>query len=421
VLVVDDNATNRHILEEMLTSWRMRPKVAPDAESAMAALRRAAEAGERFDAVISDCQMPEVDGFMLTRRIRKDRRLARTRIVMLTSLGHGGDGAARGRKAGVDAYLSKPVKHSDLLDALATVLGVSTRHPQKGPAAPLGKRPRRALEVLVAEDNPVNRKLVATLLKKRGHRVVGVENGRLAVVAIDSGKRRFDVVLMDLQMPEMGGLDATAAIRARESGSGRHLPIIALTAHAMRGDRERCLAAGMDGYLSKPIDVAALMTTIERLGEKADAVRSEPPGSIATSVFDDQAALAYAGGDRDLLKEVVATFRGSSATYQRRIEEALGQQDAEALRMAAHALKGAIATVGSTAGRQAAADVEQLARAGDFGKAHAAYASLRTCIARLDEAFVRARLTSRPRSHPQTRQRAASRTRRSAPTTRRRS
>jgi signal transduction histidine kinase/CheY-like chemotaxis protein len=167
VLVVDDNATNRHILEEMLASWRMRPTVAGDAESAMVALRRAADAGERFDAVISDCQMPEVDGFMLTRRIRQDRRLARMPIVMLTSLGHR-DGAARGKKAGVDAYLSKPVKHSDLLDALATVLGVSTRHPHKGPPAPaLGKQPRRVLEVLVAEDNPVNRKLVATLLKKR--------------------------------------------------------------------------------------------------------------------------------------------------------------------------------------------------------------------------------------------------------------
>jgi PAS domain S-box-containing protein len=423
VLVVDDNATNRHILEEMLASWRMRPTVAGDAESAMVALRRAADAGERFDAVISDCQMPEVDGFMLTRRIRQDRRLARMPIVMLTSLGHR-DGAARGKKAGVDAYLSKPVKHSDLLDALATVLGVSTRHPHKGPPAPaLGKQPRRVLEVLVAEDNPVNRKLVATLLKKRGHRVMSVENGRLAVEVIDSRKRRFDVVLMDLQMPEMDGLEATAAIRAREAGSGRHVPIIALTAHAMQGDRERCLAAGMDGYLPKPIDVTALLSTIEQLGESAGAARSETSDAVMPAVFDEQAALACTGGDRVLLKEVVKTFRGSCSAYQRRIESALHEKDADSLRMAAHALKGAIATVGSAAGRQAAAEVEQFARDGDFDKAQSAYAALSRCIADLDEAFGHARLMSRPRPRlrPRLRRRDASRTRRSAPAKRRRS
>ncbi len=411
VLVVDDNATNRHILEEMLASWRMRPIVAGDAESAMVALRRAAAAGERFDAVISDCQMPEVDGFMLTRRIRQDRELAQTRVVMLTSLGHG-DGAARGKKAGVDAYLSKPVKHSDLLDALASVLGVSTRHPDKGPTAPaLGKQPRRVLEVLVAEDNPVNRKLVVTLLKKRGHRVMSVENGRLAVEVIDKGKRRFDVVLMDLQMPEMDGLEATAAIRAREPESGRHVPIIALTAHAMQGDRERCLAAGMDGYLSKPIDVMALLSTIEEHAESAGTRPSDTADSATPAVFDEQAALACTGGDRVLLKDVVKTFRGSCPAYQRRIETALHQKDADSLRMAAHALKGAIATVGSAAGRQAAAEVEQFARDGDFDRAQSAYASLKSCIAQLDEAFGDARLVSRPR--PRLRQEAP-RTRRPA-------
>jgi two-component system, sensor histidine kinase and response regulator len=414
VLVVDDNATNRLILEEMLASWRMRPIVAPDAESAMVALRRAAATGERFDAVISDCQMPEVDGYMLTRRIRQDRELARTRIVMLTSLGHG-DGAARGKKSGVDAYLSKPVKHSDLLDALASVLGVSTRHSDKPTAPALGKQPRRVLDVLVAEDNPVNRKLVATLLKKRGHRVMSVENGRLAVEVIGKGKRRFDVVLMDLQMPEMDGLEATAAIRARESGGGRHVPIIALTAHAMQGDRERCLAAGMDGYLSKPIDVMALLSTIEQHGDGAENARNEASDSVTPAVFDEQAALACTGGDRGLLKEVVKTFRGSCAAYQRRIEDALRQKDAESLRMAAHALKGAIATVGSAAGRHAAAEVEQFARDGDFDRAQSAYASLSSCIVHLDEAFGNARLTSRPR------RRDASRTRRPAPVKRRRS
>jgi PAS domain S-box-containing protein len=397
VLVVDDNATNRHILREMLVSWRMRPVVAADAESAMTELRRADAEGERFDAVISDCQMPKVDGFMLTRRIRQDKRLARTRIIMLTSIGHG-DGSARAKKAGVDAYISKPVKHSDLLDALAIALGVATRHRQRKSAAPEpGRRPHRVLTILVAEDNPVNRKLVMTLVRKRGHRVKGVENGRRAVEAIDHAKRSFDVVLMDLQMPGMGGLEATAAIRAREHGTGRHLPVIALTAHAMKGDRERCLAAGMDGYLSKPIDVSELISTVERLGQGHGSDRRDESSTASTTIFDERAALAYAGGDRTLLKEVIATFRGSCSSYQRRIERALEQNDAEALRTTAHALKGAIATIGSTAGRQAAAELEQRAKDGDLESARSAYASLDGCIAQLDTAFTKARLTSQPR------------------------
>ncbi len=320
VLVVDDNATNRHILHEMLASWRMRPTVAGDANSAMTALRRAAASGERFDAVISDCQMPEVDGFMLTRRIRRDKRLARTRVVMLTSIGHGhGDGAARGKQAGVDAYLSKPVKHSDLLDALATVFGVSTRRGRKSSTPSPARKPRACSGSSSRRTTRSTASSSSTLLQKRGHKVTGVENGRLAVEAIDAKENGFDVVLMDLQMPEMGGLEATAAIRAREAGSARHLPMIALTAHAMQGDRERCLAASMDGYLSKPIDVNDLIATIEQFGE-----RPASPGAAAVAVpasspvFDEQAALACTGGDRGLLEEVVATFRASCASYQRR-------------------------------------------------------------------------------------------------------
>jgi two-component system, sensor histidine kinase and response regulator len=398
VLVVDDNATNRRILEEMLLSWRMRPAAAVDAASAMTTLRRAAAAGERYDAVISDCQMPEIDGFMLTRRIRQDKRLARTRIVMLTSIGDG-DAATRAKKAGVDAYLSKPVKQSDLLDALAAVFGVSTRLAQTASAAPSAdKRPRRVLRILVAEDNPVNRKLVATLLKKRGHKVRAVENGRAAVEAIDGSRDRYDIVLMDVQMPEMSGLEATAAIRAREAGTGRRLPLIAVTAHALHGDRERCLAAGMDGYLSKPIDVKELISTVERFGDRTTpGETAEPVQPPASPLFDERAALTYSGGDRRLLKQVVAMFRSGCPSQLRRIEGALEHRDAEALRMAAHALKGAIATLGSPAGRQTAAELEHLAREGDFEKARSMYAMLRTRIAQLDDAFAGARLVSRSR------------------------
>jgi PAS domain S-box-containing protein len=399
VLVVDDNATNCRILEEMLASWRMRPTAVNDADSAMTTLRDAAEARRRFDVVIADAQMPDVDGFMLARRIRRDRRLARTRILMLTAIGHS-EPRTREKKSVPDAYLSKPVKHSDVLDALAGVFGVSTRYARQRPATtPIGKRPRRVLRILVAEDNPINRKLVTTLLKKRGHKVTAVENGRAAADSAVTPKNRYDIVLMDLQMPELGGLEATAAIRAHEAGTGQRVPIVALTAHAMQGDRDRCLAAGMDGYLSKPIDVNELISTVERFSSRPS--QQEADGSAPApgpAIFDEQAALACAGGDRRLLKQVIGIFRSTTPSTLRKIERAFGKRDAAALRMAAHSLKGAIGTVGSSAGRQAAADLEQLAKLGNLEKARPAYAALRTSIAELDKAFVSARLVGRRRS-----------------------
>jgi CheY-like chemotaxis protein len=242
---------------------------------------------------------------------------------------------------------------------------------------------------------------VTTFLTKRGHSVVAVENGRDAVASIDTSGP-FDVVLMDLQMPEMSGFEATAAIRDREKQSGGHLPIIALTAHAMQGDRERCLEAGMDGYLAKPIDVDELMTTIEHIHARPNDGKPEEPRQTASPtpddvVFDQQAALAHTGGDRRLLKEIVALFRSDAPSYLERIGRALKRQDAEALRTAAHGLKGAIATVGSPAGRQAAADVEQAGRASQFEDAARAYARLLDHIKRLDDAFAAARLTGEPR------------------------
>jgi CheY-like chemotaxis protein len=270
------------------------------------------------------------------------------------------------------------------------------------------------LRILVAEDNPVNRKLVMTILRKRGHKVSGVENGRRAVEVLEAAKPKFDAVLMDLQMPEMSGFEATAAIRVREQAEaiGHRVPVIALTAHAMKGDRERCLAAGMDGYLAKPIDVTELIDTVERFGrhEPSDAP-PEPSIGEPAQIFDEQAALAHTGGDRELLHEVIATFRTSCPTYQRRIERALEENDAETLRATAHALKGAIATVGSLAGRDRAAAVEQLAREGKLEGARTAYASLERCISQLDAAFANARLTSGPRRrHLQRPRRQARRT-----------
>lgn len=400
VLVVDDNATNRRILDEMLASWQMNPTTVSDANAALQTLKNSATEDPGFDVLITDCQMPDVDGFMLARRVRAQRRFAKLPIVMLTSVGQS-DELMRRHRHDIDVFLTKPIKHSDLLEALARLFGVVTRDGRTEPRLErIGPRPQRPLHVLLAEDNPVNRKLVTTLLKKRGHSVKAVENGRLALDALKPGAAtRFDVVLMDLQMPEMGGLEAARVIRGREDG-GRRLPLIALTAHAMQGDRERCLEAGMDDYLSKPIDVDELIATVERhaegrTGPAPTAAPIEPPAPLA--VFDERAALGYTGGDRRLLTEVVKLFRADCAPSLRRIERAIARRDSEALRMAAHRLKGAIATVGAPASRQVAADLEDMARMRNFEKATRTYSKLRQELERLDKSFVKAGLSRPPR------------------------
>jgi two-component system sensor histidine kinase/response regulator len=397
VLVVDDNATNRRILEEMLASWQMRPHAVSDAATAMDALREASPTDDRFHVVLSDCQMPHVDGFTLARQIKRDQRLRNTPVVLLTSVGRAGD-AARCRRVGVDAFLTKPVKHSDLLDTLATLFGVSTRGEHGRPVTKAaGGSPYRPLHILVAEDNAVNRTLVTTLLKKRGHSVKAVENGREAVEATKkAGARQFDIVVMDVQMPKMGGFEATEAIRAGERSTGQHVPIVALTAHAMQGDRARCLEAGMDGYLTKPIDVDELIATVEGFGGEPREARVEQPSQDGGVIFDERTALACAAGDRRLLKRIIALFRSDRATTLRRINRAVAERDGEALRMAAHALKGSIATVGGARGREAAAELEQMGRANQFDQAEPAYHRLSKEIALLDEAFAAASLVARP-------------------------
>jgi CheY-like chemotaxis protein len=248
---------------------------------------------------------------------------------------------------------------------------------------------------------------VTTLLRKRGHKVTSVENGRNAVEAINSSSGNpFDVVLMDLQMPEMSGLEATQAIRGRERSGTTRLPIVALTAHAMQGDRERCVEAGMDGYLSKPIDVDELIATVERFGAtRADGTPpAETHGSVA--VFDERAALAHCGGDRRLLGEVVKLFQSDYPSSLRRIDLALRKRDGDALRHAAHRLKGAIATVGGSSGRSAAAALEQAALSRHFDDANRAYTQLRREIERLEDQLAAASLVPASRRRPSTRARS---------------
>jgi len=250
VLIVDDNATNRRILELMLKKWGMLPKSQKSGAEAIVELLTASAAGNQYDLIISDVLMPGMDGFSFVGRVRQEPKLSKAKIMMLTSAGQRGD-AARCQELGISAYAMKPVRQSELQDVIGRLLGekevpLITRY-----SLTTARSALTSLRILVAEDNAVNQKLVARLLEKRGHKVNVVANGREAVDSLDQNS--FDLVLMDLQMPEMDGFEATAELREREKQTGHHTPIIALTAHAMKGDRERCHAEGMDGYLSKPI------------------------------------------------------------------------------------------------------------------------------------------------------------------------
>jgi PAS domain S-box-containing protein len=262
VLVVDDNQTNRAILIQMFRNWGMQPTAVAGGVAALGALKAAAVAGRPIPLVLLDVQMPEMDGFTVAELIRQEPVLDGTLIVLLTSSGQMGDGA-RCRQLQVSGYLTKPVTGADLAEVVRTVLGGTSAEPRLVTRHTLREGQAR-YHVLLAEDNEVNRMLAAKLLTKRGHTFVAVNDGRQAMAALDAGGR-FDLVLMDVQMPVMDGFEATAAIREREAKQGGHLPIVALTAHAIKGDLERCLAAGMDAYVSKPIRATEFYELINRL------------------------------------------------------------------------------------------------------------------------------------------------------------
>jgi two-component system sensor histidine kinase/response regulator len=260
-LIVDDNFTNRRVLRGMLSRWGMKPTAVENGSAALQALEVAKSAGRPFPLILVDGQMPEMDGFTLAERIKKDAELAGAAIIMLTSAGQLGD-AALCRELEISAYLLKPVRQSELLDSICQVLQNS---PQKRPDLLVTRHTlretRNRARVLLAEDNAVNRTLAVRLLEKRGYIVSVAADGREALAALET--EDFDVVLMDVQMPEMDGFQATAAIRKNEERTGKHIPIVAMTAHALKSDEQRCLSAGMDAYISKPIRTNELFATIE--------------------------------------------------------------------------------------------------------------------------------------------------------------
>jgi len=263
-LIVDDNSTNRRILQDVLLSWNLKPTSREDGATALRCLEQAQAEGKPFRLVLLDAQMPEMDGFSVAEAIKKHPQLTGTIIIMLTSAGLRGD-AARCRELGIQAYLPKPVRRADLLQAVKMLFGAQTAASDDLPLLTTHalREYRSRLRILLAEDNRVNQTLALRLLQKRGHTVVIAEDGRQAIEAL--GKQPFDLILMDMQMPELDGVEAAILIREREKSSGEHIPIIALTANAMMGDRERCLDSGMDDYVSKPIQVKDLFAAIERV------------------------------------------------------------------------------------------------------------------------------------------------------------
>jgi CheY-like chemotaxis protein len=291
VLVVDDNAINRRIFAEQLARWGMKASLADGGRAAIAALDAAAAAAAPFLLVLLDANMPEIDGFAVAEHIHSRPALAGATIMMLTSAGHYGD-ADRCRALNISAYLTKPIPPKHLFEAICRVVG---RGIAQAPAVPRPARPSVAAaasdyrRVLLAEDNVVNQRVAIGLLTKRGHEVTLAANGLEALEALE--RATFDIVLMDVQMPEMGGLEATAEIRRRERGTDRHIQIVAMTAHAMNGDREQCLAAGMDDYLSKPVNPAMLYSVVEQEWEPEHATAAAAPSAARLHQAVDSDAL----------------------------------------------------------------------------------------------------------------------------------
>ena len=401
VLVVDDNATNRRVLERRLAGWQMRPTSAEGGEQALAMMRESKETGEPFPLVLLDAMMPGMDGFALAEKIKHDPTLAGATIMMLSSAGRRGD-AARCRELGVVAYLSKPVTSSELLDAIVIALGgqkaeqecpgLVTRHSLR--------ENRRRLRVLLVEDNEVNLKLAVRLLEKHQHTVAVANDGQQALDELDrAGRDAFDLILMDVQMPVMGGFEATACIREREKTTGGHIPIIAMTANAMKGDREECLKSGMDDYISKPLDIRRLADLLDEWARRIadEAVSGDDcdpaPASSAeggggkgeddAGPVDLETALDNLGGDRELYDEVFSIFLDNLPSMRAEFDWALSSRDATRLSRAAHSLKGSAANLCAEPTRGVAERIEEMAKREAFPEVESTLAELDRHLDRL--------------------------------------
>ncbi len=390
VLIVDDNVTNRFILREMTKNWGMKPTAVSGGHAALQALDQAQKMDSPFSLILVDGNMPEMDGFSLVERIKTTPTLARSTIMMLTSAGNHGD-ITRCRELGIAAYLLKPIKQSELLNAILQVYGeidedLETAFPEPELQEATSTTPGE-LKILLAEDNEINQQLVIRMMSKRGHRIEVAENGQIALEKLEEAT--YDLVLMDVQMPELGGLEATQIIRLREEQTDRHVPIIAMTAHAMKGDEERCIAAGMDAYVSKPINSKLLFDTMARLlsnnqkPKQADPLEAAPPPEPDPTILDLPDLMDRIEGDHEFLKILVDMFFDSYGQRLDAIRQALEQADPQAVQDTAHHFKGALGNLSAMAAYQAAQKVETAGRNQDLQEAKHQFQQLEKDVERL--------------------------------------
>jgi len=384
VLIVDDNETNRRLLVEFTSSWGMRPVAVPGGMEALAALRDARDQGIRFQIVLTDARMPEIDGFGLAERIKKEPGLTDLIILMLTSEGQRGD-AARCRELGISAYLVKPIHRSELAAALLQALGL--RAQEHGPALVTRhtlRECRGKLQLLLAEDNPVNQMLMVGLLESMGHQVMIAKNGLEAVEM--TGKQDFDLAFMDVQMPVLDGFAATTGIRKREQATGVHLPIVAMTAHALKGDRERCLDAGMDGYISKPISFDRVEEELARLCAGSIAAASASAAK-EEKLWDRELSLKRMNGNERLLEKIIAMFRQELPKSLGQLHSALETEDYVTVRALTHTLTGQLGNFSAERALEALNALHACAVQRDGGEMRAAALQFERELYRLDAAF----------------------------------
>jgi|HubBroStandDraft_6_1064221.scaffolds.fasta_scaffold01073_2 two-component system sensor histidine kinase/response regulator len=383
VLIVDDNQTNRTILVEMLKGWGIRSQAVNSAQAGLQSLKQGDAEGHPFTLIISDMQMPEMDGLDFIENVRNDERYKRICALILSSSGHRGE-KDRARKLGIAAHLTKPVQPSELLDALLNAVSKPTQELMQKTQKVNAEGGSGSMRILLAEDNAVNQTLAIRLLEKNGHHVVLAVNGQEALNALE--RQEVDVVLMDVQMPVLDGLTAIRTIRKKEAVAGGHMPIIALTAHAMKGDRERCLEAGADDYMSKPIRSAELLEAIKRMGSsKPSTERAAQPRAESETphAIDLKAALERLEGDRELLDELAQLFKEECPKVLEEMRGAIRTADAPLLTRLAHTLKGSSSSLSASALSQSAAELESVAHAGDLTDAGAVFSKLEKEIERL--------------------------------------
>ncbi len=390
VLVIDDNDTNRSILGEMLIQWQMRVTLIKSGAKALEILRETWAQGKSFRFLLINSRMPEMDGFEFAERILLpmlpgSESKNRPSVILLTSVGQRGDGA-KCRSLGFSAYLTKPLRQSELFDAMLMILGTKAQEEATLPLITKHtiRENRRRLKVLLVEDNQVNQKVATNLLSKRGHEVVVSNNGKEALAQLKQNK--YDVVLMDVQMPEMDGYEATGIIRRNEKRTGHYQPIIAMTAHAMKRDRERCMQAGMDGYVTKPFKVSELFDAIDQVTSNRQQKTKENTmvDNEPENFFDKNATLERVDGDLELVKELVALFLEDCPELVRQIRESIHNRDAQALQHSAHTLKGSVGNFCAKFAYDAAYRLEAMGRDQDFSQAEAALTVLEQELGRLN-------------------------------------